>query len=342
VASSNLIVASGAVLDVTARTGGVLPLAAGQTLRGTGTVLGTVNVANAAAIAPGASVGTLATGNQIWSGGGRYVCELNGTNFSACDLLALTGALDVQATSGHPFALELVSLSSDGAPGPLPDFDPAQPYTWTIATTTGGVLNFDAAKFAVNPTAFSNDFTGGQFTLAVTGNDLVLKYLPQPTISLTSPADGASFTLPAVIPLAASVNARGNPITSVQFFAGANLLHEDFTAPYAFDWTSATPGAHTLSAVAAYDAGTVGSATVGITVFDPTPPGLTASLADNMLSLQLTGVPGQHYRVEYQPALPAAGPWQLLADIPALAASPFTVSDPATNGARFYRAVAVP
>jgi hypothetical protein len=52
---------------------------------------------------------------------------------------------------------------------------------------------------------------------------------------------------------------------------------------------------------------------------------------------------GQHYRVEFAEALPAAvGAWQVLTDIVSLAASPFTVSDSATNLQRYYRVVSLP
>lgn len=57
----------------------------------------------------------------------------------------------------------------------------------------------------------------------------------------------------------------------------------------------------------------------------------------------LQGGPESHYRLEWQGAL-GAGPWNLLVDIPALPASPYTLYDStpiATWGQRFYRAVLV-
>ena len=65
---------------------------------------------------------------------------------------------------------------------------------------------------------------------------------PPPTIALTSPANGASYTAPATINLAASVTANGHTITKVQFYNGATLLGEDTTAPYTFTWSSVTAG----------------------------------------------------------------------------------------------------
>lgn len=169
-ASSNVVVATGATLDVTGRSGGVWPLAEGQTLRGTGTVLGTVNVASGSTIAPGLSAGTLATGNQIWSSGGSYVWEVTDTN---ADLLAITGTLDVAATAASKFTLKLVTPD-----GPLAGFSSTSNRTWTIATTTGGVLNFTTEDLAVDVTSFANDLAGGTFSVAVEGNNLVLKFAP--------------------------------------------------------------------------------------------------------------------------------------------------------------------
>jgi subtilisin-like proprotein convertase family protein len=88
-----------------------------------------------------------------------------------------------------------------------------------------------------------------------------------PTIALTAPANGASFTAPATISLAASVTPNGHSITKVQFYNGTALLGEDTTAPYAFDWTSVAAGSYTLTARAVYDAGsTVASSPITTTV----------------------------------------------------------------------------
>ena len=94
-----------------------------------------------------------------------------------------------------------------------------------------------------------------------------------PTIALTSPANGASFTAPATVNLAASVTANGHTITKVQFYNGTTLLGEDTSAPYAFTWSSVPAGSYNLSARAVYDAGsTVNSAAVSITVANSTAP----------------------------------------------------------------------
>lgn len=78
--------------------------------------------------------------------------------------------------------------------------------------------------------------------------------------------------------------------------------------------------------------------------FEPGPPVIVpgASIAGGNFNFQFAGTPGQHYRVEFTPALPASGPWPVLTDILSLAASPFTVTDPTTSTQRFYRVSLIP
>ncbi|MDQ3565561.1 MAG: DUF1929 domain-containing protein [Pseudomonadota bacterium] len=72
-----------------------------------------------------------------------------------------------------------------------------------------------------------------------------------PTVSITAPAEGATVSGTAVAVSAAASDNVG--VVGVQFkLDGANLGAEDTTAPYSVTWntTTATDGAHTLSAVA--------------------------------------------------------------------------------------------
>ena len=160
--------------------GSAVAVAPGGTLGGSGTVAGSV-VLNGT-IAPGAGLGTLATGAETWNGGGRYLCELNSTNSTGADHLNVTGALNVQANAGIKFAVKLVSLTPGNTPGPVANFSKFSNNTWSLVTASSGVMNFDTSKFAVDTSSFSNDWSGGSFALAVVGNDLILNYLaaPQP------------------------------------------------------------------------------------------------------------------------------------------------------------------
>ena len=94
-----------------------------------------------------------------------------------------------------------------------------------------------------------------------------------PTVSLTAPANGAAVS-GAAVTISATASDNGG-VAGVQFkLDGVNLGAEDSVAPYSVTWntTLATPGTHTLTAVARDAVGnTATSAAVGVTV-DNTPP----------------------------------------------------------------------
>ena len=173
-----------------------------------------------------------------------------------------------------------------------------------------------------------------------------LRGLPLPTITLTAPADGAVFTTSATtnIDLAASVVANGHALTRVGFLSGDVVLGEDTTAPYAMTWTHVGPTNAALQARLVYDAGTVTSAVVNVKVWNPTPPAILPDghVSGNTLTFSLSGTPGQHYQLEYTPALRPPATWQVVQDLHPLASSPFPVSATVSNRLGFYRAVLMP
>jgi regulation of enolase protein 1 (concanavalin A-like superfamily) len=88
-----------------------------------------------------------------------------------------------------------------------------------------------------------------------------------PTVSITSPTAGASFTAPASVSLAATAADSDGTVTQVQFFAGSTLLGTDTTSPFTFNWTNVAAGTYSLTAVARdNDGATRRSTAVSITV----------------------------------------------------------------------------
>ena len=186
-------VQAGSVFDVSA---GAFTLGSAQTLMGNGTVVGAVTVNGT--VSPGESVGTLYTGSQTWNGGATNRFEVSSAaNSAGRDLLNITGTLNVQATSDNPFTIKLASMTNTTTAGLVPDFNANTFYTWTIATASGGILNFDASKFAISTSGFSNAYTG-TFSVTTNGNSLVVNYsalLQTPTLSGFGPLSGTSFPL---------------------------------------------------------------------------------------------------------------------------------------------------
>jgi len=93
-----------------------------------------------------------------------------------------------------------------------------------------------------------------------------------PTVSITSPASGATVSGTINVTASASDN-RG--VADVQFFLDGAFAADDTTAPYSVPWdtTTASNGSHTLTAVARDAAGnSATSAPVTVTVSNGPPP----------------------------------------------------------------------
>ena len=103
-----------------------------------------------------------------------------------------------------------------------------------------------------------------------------------PTVGITSPTNGASFTAPAVVPITATAADSDGTVTNVAFFDGTTFLGQTNNTPYTVTATFNT-GAHPLTAVATDNAGlSTTSAVVTITVSVPnTPPSVTITNPPN-------------------------------------------------------------
>jgi hypothetical protein len=85
-------------------------------------------------------------------------------------------------------------------------------------------------------------------------------------VSITSPANGASFTAPASITI--NANASDNvSVSKVDFYNGSTLLGTDTSSPYSFSWTNVAAGSYTVTAKATDNQGaSTTSAAVSLTV----------------------------------------------------------------------------
>src|SRR6266404_2709857 len=97
--------------------------------------------------------------------------------------------------------------------------------------------------------------------------ELVFALNAAPTVSLTSPPNGASYSAGAPITLTAAAADSDGTITKVEFFAGTNLIGTVTQAPYTFDWINAPSGNHAFSAKATDNLGAATtSSPVNVTV----------------------------------------------------------------------------
>lgn len=108
-----------------------------------------------------------------------------------------------------------------------------------------------------------------------------------PTVSLTSPANNASFVGTANIVLTASAADGDGTITKVNFFRNGVLIGTSTVAPFKYTWVTAAAGPFSITSSATDNKGAVGtSAAVPVTVTNNIAPSviLTAPVANANLT----------------------------------------------------------
>ncbi|MEA2464940.1 MAG: hypothetical protein QOJ98_2687, partial [Acidobacteriota bacterium] len=133
--------------------------------------------------------------------------------------------------------------------------------------------------------SFSATLNEGSNTLTLIARDpagntalLPLTYVYEkpnvpPSVAITSPAGGASFTAPASIEIGATATDSDGSIVRVEFFTNGVLAVTDTTAPYTASLAGLGAGNYSFTARATDNRGGVTtSAPVGITVFPPNAP----------------------------------------------------------------------
>jgi hypothetical protein len=166
----------------------------GALASGTGT-FGTVNISGGT-FSPGNSPGATTVGSLEWGAGGVYLWEVHNATGAAgvgYDTINVTNQLNITAgtTPLSRFTIAVTSLDANDASGPAINFDPDQPFSWTLVTTGGGITGFSPDRFTIDTSGFVNTLNGG-FTLNVLGDQLILSYtpVPEPTAVLMLAAAG--------------------------------------------------------------------------------------------------------------------------------------------------------
>ena len=111
--------------------------------------------------------------------------------------------------------------------------------TYTVSVVLDGTLSRGVSQ------AYSLIVTGGE---GGTVN-------PSPSVSVTSPLDGASFAKGSSVTVSADASDLaygGGPgvVSKVEFFVGGTKFAEDTTAPYSVSWTSSASGGYVITAKA--------------------------------------------------------------------------------------------
>ncbi len=161
----------------------------------------------------------------------------------------------------------------------------SSPFAWLFPSPGGGAgttANQDNSNLRDSPFAFTNTFnSAGSFpyectdhvTLGMAGTITVASSTgPTPTISITRPANGATFAAPASVTIDASASVSSGRVTNVSFFAGATKLGSVRSSPFDFTATGLAAGTYSLTAVATAGGVSATSAAVSISVASSPPP----------------------------------------------------------------------
>jgi subtilisin family serine protease len=263
-----------------------------------GTSMATPHVAGAAALLarldPGLSVAALKSllldnvdRSQRWNG-----------------VVASGGRLNVYKAAsavgtGVPNAPPTVSIVSPGdgasyiAPASIAIAADASDSDGTVQYVSffvnGALIGTDAAS----PYGLTwNNVSPGNYTLTAVATDnlgsigtsaavhVVVPANVAPSVSLTDPADGMTFTAPVTITLNATAGDSDGSVQQVMFYANGTLLGSDATSPYSLTW-NAPMGSYTLTATAVDNLGAAGTSAVARVVVNPIPGRVNVALASN-------------------------------------------------------------
>ena len=169
--------------------------------------------------------------------------------------------------------------------------DPQRNHGWLLKSQNEAALK-SARHFSSREDSASAPLLTVDFTVPAN--------LP-PTVSITKPTGGETFSAPANVTIEASASDSDGSIAKVEFFDGATSLGIDTTSPFSINATL-TVGSHSLTAVATDNLGArTTSAVVMVTVKNPpTPAHLTnpRTLTDGRFQFDVTGVAGSLYTIE--------------------------------------------
>lgn len=244
--------------------------------------------ASYADITPQAVSCTVTYGASNWGGGGGFRAGIRITNLGD----PLTGWTLAFTYPGN----QRVTL-----PGWSANWTQAAGSATVTATNLDWNRNLAAGQFT--NIGFNGTFTGtntAPTSFSINGVTCTGANQP-PTVTLTSPATGSSFTAGANIPLAATAADADGTVQRVEFYAGGTLIGSDTASPYGLIWPAVAAGNYVLVARAFDNAGAfANSAPVDVTVTPNTGPSIVVSPA--AISVPEGGTAPVALRLSQQPA----------------------------------------
>ena len=141
------------------------------------------------------------------------------------------------------------------------------PFEWN-ATTDPVLANLQAGEHTVRVGTVddANVSTEVTHTITVGGSGGGGTTNTPPTISLTSPSNGQTFTAGSSLTINANASDANGSVANVKFYYDGALISTDVSAPYSASVSNLAAGAHTVRAVATDNQGASAETTVSITV----------------------------------------------------------------------------
>jgi chitodextrinase len=165
-------------------------------------------------------------------------------------------------------------------------------FTWTASSDNLAVTGYEVFKDGVSQgttTGLSMALTGltptTTYAMTVRARDAAANWSAQtaalnvttnnnqaPTVTLTAPTNGASFTTPATVTLTATASDADGTVSKVEFFQDGVKIGEDLVSPYTLDTTINYAGTYAITAKATDNLNaTATSAAASITLSATTP-----------------------------------------------------------------------
>jgi hypothetical protein len=200
----------------------------------------TVTAADAGASEPGTDTG-------------RFTISRTGATTSS---LAVNYTLGGSAANGSDYDSLATSVTIPAGSGSA-----------SVTVTPRDDATVESAESVVLTLSASSSYTVGSpntATVTIADNDSTNR---PPAVSITSPANNATFAAGANIAIQATASDADGSVARVEFFASGVLLGTDTTSPYSYAWNNVPAGDYALTARATDNAGaTATSARVDIMV----------------------------------------------------------------------------
>jgi len=191
------------------------------------------------------------------------------SNYGSLGYYTISGTVPSSGTVSPVTVYQHCSFSTAGYGVALPVGN----YT-TAQLNARGILNNDISSFRVQSgyelVVYKGDnFQGAyagftadvncltDYTLNDSTSSLRVRSVSNqlPSVSISAPLNGASFTAPASVAITANASDADGNIARVEFFNGSTKLGEDTSAPYTYTWSGVGVGTYTLTATVTDDRG---------------------------------------------------------------------------------------